>query len=133
MTTEVFIPLSHDWKIERHYRPGLSHPTSIEKTCTSCKISGRKSFMEKIGPCPGVPHSADCIKRLGYMRMADGPNAYFECQCGKNKDHEKKPFWKVNLCRYCDREHGSTLGNLTQCLKAPDKKFHDFRWRRLKP
>lgn len=126
--SDIFKPLSHKWKIERHYRPGLSHPTRIEKTCLACGANGYKSMMEKIAPCPGVPHDQACIKSFGHFMIGDGPTAHFFCQCGVNKDHEKKKFWKVHVCRDCDRPH--EVRYFTKCLKSPIG-WHHWHWRKI--
>lgn len=125
MTTEVFKPLDHKWKIDRLYRPGMRHPTRIEKSCSACKVSGRKSFLEGIGPCPGVPHDPECLRHFGHMRM--GESAHFECQCGANKDHEKKKPWKVEECIHCHRPRSET--HLTRCAKSGND-WHTFKLRK---
>lgn len=85
MTIETFRPLAHKWKIERVFVTG-THPTRIRKTCTVCTVSGGKSRLEGVAPCPGVPHTADCLQRLDYMMVA----TFFFCECGRNKGHRDK-------------------------------------------
>lgn len=122
MSVEFFKPLSHQWDIVRKYVGG-QHPVSIRKTCTVCKVDGHKSLMESVAPCPGVPHEAACAKSYGYIRNG----SHFECQCGVNRDHEKKLFWKVHVCYFCDRPHDGKF--LTKCLKAADG-WHRWIWRK---
>jgi hypothetical protein len=121
LRAEVFRPLPHQWKIERRYVGG-QHPLSIRKTCTVCTVSGHKSGLESVAPCPGEPHSADCLKSFRYMRIGD----HFECECGVNAGHRLKPFWKVHVCRHCDRPYDKFL---TKCLKSPNE-WHDYHWRK---
>jgi hypothetical protein len=124
VSAEIFVPLAHEWDIKSAYRPGLRHPTRIEKTCTVCKITGRKSSMEGCAPCPGAEHSAECLKSYGWKRVND----FFECQCGSNKDHQKKKFWKIDACVHCDRPRAET--HLTRCSKSGNG-WHTFRLRKI--
>jgi len=127
MTVEFFTPLAHKWETKTLFKGGR-HPTYLEKSCSACKLTGRKSNLEGCAPCPGSPHSEACLRQYMWKTV----NGFFECQCGRNKDHGKKPFWKVHVCKHCDRPHGTYFDNATRCTKSPGG-FHQFVWRGRKP
>lgn len=123
MTIEVFIPLAHKWDTRRLLKGGR-HPTYLEKSCTVCKLTGRKSNIECCAPCPGVEHSAECRRSYGWKKV----NSFFACECGANKDHQKKKFWKIDACIYCDRQRADS--HLTTCQKSATG-WHVFRLRKI--
>jgi len=122
MTIETFKPLAHKWKIERIFQSG-THPTRIQKTCTVCTVSGGKSRLEGVAPCPGKPHSADCMSQLDYMMVGN----FFQCDCGRNKGHRDKLPEKVEVCIHCARPRPGT--SLTRCAKSVNG-WHTFRMRK---
>jgi len=58
--------MKHRWEWWQERRAG-THPLALMKRCLTCGVTGRKSSLEWVKPCPGVPHTQACLHDMGHL------------------------------------------------------------------